>query len=386
MTARRRGRARPRTPLAATPLTLLLAAGLTLAFGLALGFLAGKFLGEPPEQHLAGAEAAPNPADEGVIAARAPSPPEPRLEQTDPIPAAAAGSADADLRQAASAELERLTHLPTPPAAATLPSEAVAPVAPDLPDPPEGGEALAPADMVPPWRRYAALVPAGGIGPRIAIVIDDLGLNSAQSAAFSKLDGPLTLSYLPYAHDLADQVAVARGAGHEIMLHLPMEPSVDADPGPNALLTGLSAEELQRRIVWNLDRFEGFVGVNNHMGSRFTADAEAMTPVIQALKQRGLLFLDSRTSADSRGYALARRLGVPAASRDLFLDNDDDVVRITAQLDLLRRMAEQHGTAIGIGHPHANTLTALAAWLPKAIAEGIRIVPVSALVVATVDG
>ena len=117
--------------------------------------------------------------------------------------------------------------------------------------------------------------------------------------------------------------ARARTAGHEILVHLPMEPqAADADPGPNALLTGLPIAELDRRIAANLARLDGYVGINNHMGSRFTASAREMRRVMRALQARDLLFLDSLTTGKSTGHSLAREFGIPSVVRDIFLDNE----------------------------------------------------------------
>jgi polysaccharide deacetylase 2 family uncharacterized protein YibQ len=137
-------------------------------------------------------------------------------------------------------------------------------------------------------------------------VLDDLGLDRPHTAAAIRLRGPLTMSFMTYASDLAEQTAAARRAGHELLLHVPME-AVDrrANPGPHALLTTLSREEILERLRWGLGRFDAFVGINNHMGSKFTADPQSMVPVMEELRSRGLAFLDSRTSPASDGIRLA---------------------------------------------------------------------------------
>jgi hypothetical protein len=167
------------------------------------------------------------------------------------------------------------------------------------------------------------------------------------------LPRPITLAILPYGNNLAGLVARARTAGHEVMLHLPMEPrALDADPGPNALLTGLPEGELDRRIAVNLGRLNGYVGVNNHMGSRFTASARDMRRVMVALRARDLLFLDSLTTGRSTGHGLAREFGIPTVVRDIFLDNDRAPASIRRQLARTVARARGHGHAIAIGHPY----------------------------------
>jgi polysaccharide deacetylase 2 family uncharacterized protein YibQ len=224
-------------------------------------------------------------------------------------------------------------------------------------------------------------LPDTDLSPAIAIVIDDLGLNRRQTAAVTALPAPLTMSFMPYAEDLAAQTEAAASAGHEIFLHLPMEP-VDSskNPGPNALLASLSADELATRLVENLDRFSGYVGVNNHMGSRLTQDPAAMAIVMAELKRRDVMFLDSVTIGGSIAYETAVRFGIPAAERDVFLDNEPEVGAILQQLRLLERDASHQGFAIAIGHPNGATVKALAQWIPDAIARGYRIVPVSEII------
>ncbi len=234
---------------------------------------------------------------------------------------------------------------------------------------------------MPAWRRYAAVATISGDRPLIAIVIDDLGANSDRSRRVVNLPGPLTLAFLPYADNLPAQAALARAAGHELLVHLPMEPVGEReDPGPNALLTGLDQAELLRRLRWGLGRFEGYVGINNHMGSRFTAWEPGMRLVMNELSARGLLFLDSRTSRDSVGEALAAEVGVPHLRRHVFLDNERTSEAITAQLAATEELARSRGYAVAIGHPSNATLTALEHWLPDMLARGFELVPIAALV------
>ena len=166
-----------------------------------------------------------------------------------------------------------------------------------------------------------------------------------------------------------------------------MEPTDEhVDPGPDALLTTLSEEELRARTIRNLDRFEGYVGVNNHMGSRFTADGEAMAVVMDIMAERGLLFLDSKTSSASQGYRLAAERGMPSVKRDIFIDHVIDEAAILEQLAKVEATAERAGVVIAIGHPHPATIRALHKWLPEAKKKGFLFVPVSAVTALTFKG
>lgn len=231
------------------------------------------------------------------------------------------------------------------------------------------------------WQRFAALAPPIKGRAQVAIVLDDMGLSQFRSDRAIALPRPITLAILPYGNHLDGLVARARTAGHEILVHLPMEPqAADADPGPNALLTGLPIAELDRRIAANLARLDGYVGINNHMGSRFTASAREMRRVMRALQARDLLFLDSLTTGKSTGHSLAREFGIPSVVRDIFLDNDRDPAKIRKQLERTVARARKNGHAIAIGHPYPETLDALESWLPGLAKRGLVLVPISALV------
>ena len=147
------------------------------------------------------------------------------------------------------------------------------------------------------------------------------------------------------------------------------------------LAADLGQDELRRRLLWGLGRFEGYVGINNHMGSKFTGSLLGMVQVMAELRSRGLLFLDSMTSGGSLGTGLARRMGVAHAARDVFLDNEPDSPEaIRWQLARLETIARRRGAAVAIGHPHDTTLEALAAWLPEVEERGFALVPISAIV------
>ena len=237
-----------------------------------------------------------------------------------------------------------------------------------------------PQGALPTWLKNAGPLPANLAGPLIAIVIDDVGLNRRGASRAVRLPVPVTLAYMAYAERLPEQVAEARRAGHEILLHIPMETvGDDTDTGPNALLTGLPREEFARRMKWNLERVEGYVGVNNHMGSRFTADRPGMTALMRELSKHGLMFLDSRTAGNTVGRSVAREAGVPSLVRDIFLDNEPTVAGVTAQLREAEKLAREKGYAVVIGHPHDWTLDAIEQWLPGAQARGVVLAPLTAI-------
>ena len=160
---------------------------------------------------------------------------------------------------------------------------------------------------------------------------------------------------------------------------MPMEPVGLADPGPNALRVGMSDSDLQARVRWAMSRVPEAVGLNNHMGSRFTADPRAMRVALSAVADRQPLFLDSLTTGESRGQAVAAGLGLNALQRDIFLDHVQTPAEVTARLDEAEALARSRGWAIAIGHPHDTTLDVLEAWIAGARERGVEFVTVTTL-------
>lgn len=232
---------------------------------------------------------------------------------------------------------------------------------------------------LPPWLRYAVAVPdVPEDAPMIAIVIDDLGLNKKMTRRVIDLPAPLTASFLAYADNLPEQTARAAQAGHELLVHTPMEPlSKKHNAGSGVLKTEMTEDEIREQLDIMLASFDGYVGINNHMGSKFTADAKAMDVIIDEVKRRGLLFLDSLTSGQSTAKKIARKKDIPYAVRNVFLDNTQEESKITDQLRLLEKQARKHKMAVGIGHPHQATVEALKKWIPGARERGVVFVPVS---------
>jgi polysaccharide deacetylase 2 family uncharacterized protein YibQ len=215
--------------------------------------------------------------------------------------------------------------------------------------------------------------------PRLAIVVDDLGPDKRVAEELLRLDAPITFSILPLQPHSRRIAQKAHALGREVILHLPMEPRGFPlkDPGKGALFVAMSERELLRQLRKDLDSVPFIVGVNNHMGSRFMEHAAAVRLVLGELKKRGLFFLDSRTTAKTEGYQIAQELALLAGERDLFLDNENDVQDIRAQLEGLIRLARDHGRAIGICHPYPSTIAALKGMIAKIKAAGIWIVPLS---------
>lgn len=221
--------------------------------------------------------------------------------------------------------------------------------------------------------------PAPAEGGRVALVIDDLGRSVADLDTLRDLDVSISYAVLPYEEQTPQVVAELRQRGAEILLHLPMEPAVAKDPGPGALRLGMTPEQLRQATLAALQEVPGAVGVNNHMGSGLSADERSMSTILGVLGARGLFFLDSRTSAQSVGYRVAARLGLPAAERQVFLDPDPSHDAIRHQFHRLLGLARTRGAAVAIGHPLPETLAVLAEEVPKAKALGYEFVPVSYL-------
>jgi polysaccharide deacetylase 2 family uncharacterized protein YibQ len=346
-----------------------------LAVGLTLAWVDGRHRTSPKPVQVAAAVAPPKvvaPAPEPAPAEATPVPTPPAyVEQTEPQPDDAATADD-------SGAMNQLLSTPAPVSAAPLPSLPETPAPGFAPEP----QAAAPASpqVTPAWLQNSVAAIDPGTHPMIAIILDDVGAAPSDAPGAVALPAPITLSIMTYAPNAARLADQARKAGHEIMVHVPMEAvNRDADPGKNALLVGLPPQELQQRLDWDLEQFQGYVGINNHMGSRFTQDAPGMQLVLQTLKSRGLLFLDSRTIASSVGDALAGQLGVTHLKRDVFLDDVIDEADIRKELARTEAIARKQGFAIAIGHPHPDTVEALRQWIPAAKARGFVLVPITTI-------
>jgi len=256
-----------------------------------------------------------------------------------------------------------------------------------MPDPAQELEALPSAavveasEAVPAMTQTQTPVPHNATPrrPRIALIIDDVGLDEAAAERVLALDIPLTVAILPYADAAARTAQLAEASGRDVLVHVPMEPLGLADPGPLALRVDLSDADLRARIRWAMARVPGAVGLNNHMGSRFTRDPRALRIALGAIADQAPLFVDSMTTADSRGFAVAEGLGLEVLRRDVFLDHVIEADIIRERLAEAEVQARSQGHAVVIGHPHALTLDALESWIGEAEASGFEFVTVTML-------
>lgn len=239
----------------------------------------------------------------------------------------------------------------------------------------------------PQWIKNAVTVDVQEGKPTITIIIDDIGVNRKLSKDVIQLPRPLTLAFLPYAPGVDSMASEARAAGHELIVHMPMEPTdPDVDTGPIVLRSDQTSFVFEQMLEKGLSAFDGYVGINNHMGSRLTQDTERMEHLMAVLNNRGLLFVDSRTIHSSVAAEAAELFDVPYAVRDVFIDHKSGLEDIKASLARLESIAKETGSAIGIGHPRENTLTALEEWLPAVEERGFTLVPVSHVVKTRPDG
>jgi uncharacterized protein len=291
--------------------------------------------------------------------------------------------------------------------AAVPPQQAAAPIAPALPipllpPPADGVGALSPApdpglveqspdgllpkigvDGRQPWQVYARPFNANEPRPRVAVVLTGLGLSSAATeSAIQGLPGGVTLAFQPYADNLQQWINLARAAGHEVLLNVPLEPLdyPKDDPGPQALFTAFAPAENLERLNWALSQVTGYVGVSTHMGSRFTTSRDSMAPIIEVMRRRGLLFLDTRSSARSVGAILATENGVPRAINDRFLDaREVSRVTIDARLAEVELIAREVGVSIAVGQAYPVTIERIALWVQTLGTKGLVLAPISAV-------
>ncbi|HNR31110.1 MAG TPA: divergent polysaccharide deacetylase family protein [Candidatus Hydrogenedentes bacterium] len=215
---------------------------------------------------------------------------------------------------------------------------------------------------------------------RVAIILDDGGYGGPATEALWALDPNLTLAILPNT-PLAEETATQAAAlGFEVMLHMPMEIGGNARAFPGQINTDMDAGQIRALTEAALEQIPGVVGVNNHTGGKFTADAEAMRAFLEVIQEYGLYFIDSRTTASSVAYTEARALGVPCAARHVFLDNQPDREYIRGQFEQLIAVVKKRGEAVAIGHFRKETVAVLADMIPELEKEGIELVPASEIV------
>ena len=219
--------------------------------------------------------------------------------------------------------------------------------------------------------------------PGVVLIIDDLGGDKDSIDRLLRIKQPLNLAVLPHLPHSRYAARAAYRGGKDVILHLPMEPKYSSgytadDAGEGVLLLGFSIDQIREELRRNIMAIPNVAGVNNHMGSKFMENEVPVRTVMKELKARGLYFVDSLTTSDSRGYSVAKQLGVKTLKRDVFIDQSDRGKEYTMeQLDRLVRIAEKNGIAVGIGHPYPETIDALAEYMPR-IEEKVEFMKISA--------
>lgn len=259
------------------------------------------------------------------------------------------------------------------------PAARVAP--PPAPPPPE--EVKPPAVEETPGEPAApAVIEVPRPSAKLAIVIDDMGTDMKKLRELVSLGSPVTIAVMPNMRFSRETSMEASAKGLEVIMHMPMEPKdvSDNNPGTDALLTAMTAEEIKALMEAGFKTVPDAIGINNHMGSKFTEDAVHMQAVLQLIKKKNMFFLDSRTSANSVGARLAREIGVRNADRNVFLDNNRDVKYIKGQIAEAVKIARKRGKAIAIGHPYPETIQALKESVPGLDDTGIEVVRISEII------
>jgi polysaccharide deacetylase 2 family uncharacterized protein YibQ len=241
-------------------------------------------------------------------------------------------------------------------------------------------DGVRPADV---YARPAKAVAGKPNAPRVAIVIGGLGIGAASTSdALIKLPGPITFAFSPYGGDLALAGARARDGGHEILLQVPMEPFdyPDNDPGPQTLLTSLDAGQNIDRLQWLMSRFQGYVGIANAMGGRFSASEQALAPVLREAAKRGLIYVDDGSSTRSLASQIAGANNLAFVKADLVVDTVPAAADVDRALARLEAIARDRGIAVGMASALPVSIERIARWAKTAESRGLLLVPISAAV------
>ena len=223
-------------------------------------------------------------------------------------------------------------------------------------------------------------------GPRVAIVVAGLGISAnLTQQALQKLPGPVTFAFSPYGADVERLATSARAEGHEILLQAPMEPFdyPDNDPGPQTLLTTLGMDQNLDRLYWLMSRFQGYVGIANFMGARFTSAESALAPVLKETARRGLIYVDDGSSPRSLAGQIAGGANIPFVKAEIVLDAVPTPVEIDRALGRLEMLARDRGTAVGIATASPAVIARLAEWAKKVEGRGFVLVPITVVAIKT---
>jgi len=220
----------------------------------------------------------------------------------------------------------------------------------------------------------AEVAPATPGHPRLAIVIDDLGIDRAEADSLFRIAYPLTISVLPHEANSAEIAEEAHRRGYQVMLHLPMASNAGARDEAIELHPGMASAAVEQTFEGMLDTVPYAAGVNNHEGSLGTSDQKLMDELMPLLQERNLFFIDSRTTVTTVAETAAHAAGVATSRRNVFLDDEQSVPAIRKQFVLAIRDAREKGSALAIGHPHTETLEVLNEMLPEAERQGVRLV------------
>jgi hypothetical protein len=188
---------------------------------------------------------------------------------------------------------------------------------------------------------------------------------------------------VPYGNDVAALAARARGAGHEILLDVPMEPFdyPDNDPGPQTLLTSLAPQQNMDRLYWVMSRFQSYVGIANTMGARFTASEPSFAPILREAAKRGLIYVDDGSNPRSVAARIAGANNLPFAKADVILDSVPTPVELDRALGRLEMAAREHGVAVGVASGLPVSIDHIAKWAKAAESRGLLLVPISAVAI-----
>jgi polysaccharide deacetylase 2 family uncharacterized protein YibQ len=249
------------------------------------------------------------------------------------------------------------------------------------------------ADGLKPFTAYAAGSDADRARaakmPVVAIVIGGLGIGAAKTGdAIARLPPAVTLAFTPYGSDPGKLVERARAQRHEVLLQIPMEPFdyPDNDPGPQTLLTTLSAEANLDRLFWHLSRFQGYAGIANFMGARFVVTDAVMQPIVREAAKRGLGYLDDGAAPRSVAASLAESQAMPFAKADFSIDAVPTSVEIDRALAKLESLAKERGTAVGIASALPISIERIAVWTRSLESRGIMLVPLTTAMLKSKSG